>query len=298
MTGNYIDCEEGRAAEMVSVVIPCYNSGATIGQTVASVQTQTWPRVEIVVVDDGSTDPATIAVLDALTGIRLVRQQNAGLPAARNAGFAAATGDFFLPLDADDWLEADAIEELLSALKENPGAAFAYSHLKLEGEASGLLVKSYNFFEQLFLNQMPYCLLLPRSVVNAVGGYDESMRKGYEDWEFNIRLGARGFFGHVVPRPLFHYRVSSGGMLISQSNRLHGVLWAQIQQKHPDLYQMSRLISLWSDWNSRPSTYPLILYFAWIMVHRLLPATWFTALFQWLRQRSHSRRITSQNVKA
>lgn len=283
---------------MVSVVIPCYNSGATIGQTVASVQTQTWPRVEIVVVDDGSTDPATIAVLDALTGIRLVRQQNAGLPAARNAGFAAATGDFFLPLDADDWLEADAIEELLSALKENPGAAFAYSHLKLEGEASGLLVKSYNFFEQLFLNQMPYCLLLPRSVVNAVGGYDESMRKGYEDWEFNIRLGARGFFGHVVPRPLFHYRVSSGGMLISQSNRLHGALWGQIQQKHSDLYRMNRLISLWRDWSSRPSTYPLSVYFAWIAVHRFLPETWFSALFRWLRRHSHSRRVTSQNVQA
>ncbi len=290
-----IDAANG---ERVTVVIPCYNSGATIGQTVASVQTQTWRHVDIVVVDDGSTDPATIAVLDALTGVRLVRQKNAGLPAARNAGFAAATGDYVLPLDADDWLEPEAIEELLSALKDDPSAAFAYSHLQLEGEACGVLVKSYNFFEQLFLNQMPYCLLLPRSVVKGVGGYDESMRKGYEDWEFNIRLGSRGFFGHVVPRPLFHYRVSSGGMLISQSNRLHGALWGQIQQKHPDLYRMSRLIGFWREWRTRPATYPLSLYFAWITVYRLLPATWFAAVFRWLRQRSHSRRVTAQNVQA
>jgi len=290
--------DDAKSTERVSVVIPCFNSGATIGQTVASVQAQTWSEVEIIVVDDGSTDPTTIALLDALAGIRLVRQKNAGLSAARNAGFSVATGEFFLPLDADDWLEANAIEELLCALRENVGAAYSYSYLQLEGEASGMLVKSYNFFEQLFLNQMPYCMLLPRSVVNAVGGYDESMRKGYEDWEFNIRLGARGFFGHVVPRPLFHYRVSSSGMLISQSNRLHGLLWGQIQQKHPSLYRLSRLVSLWREWCTRPATYPLGLYFAWITAYRLLPATWFLTLFRWLRQRSHSRRVTSQSVQA
>ena len=280
----------------VSVVIPCYNSGATIGQTVASVQAQTWSQVEIVVVDDGSTDLATITILDSLVGIQLVRQKNAGLPAARNAGFAAASGDFFLPLDADDWLEPDAIEKLLSGLKSDLGVAFAYSHLQLEGEAYGVLAKSYNFFEQLFFNQMPYCLLLPRRVVEAVGGYDETMRKGYEDWEFNIRLGARGYFGHVVPHPLFHYRVSSSGMLISQSNRLHGELWGHIQQKHGGLYRMSRLIGLWRQWRIRPSTYPLVIYFAWLTAFRVLPGLWFAAMFRSLRKHSHSRRITAQNV--
>ncbi len=280
----------------VSVVIPCYNSGATIGQTVASVQAQTWSQVEIVVVDDGSTDLATITTLDSLVGIQLVRQKNAGLPAARNAGFAAASGDFFLPLDADDWLEPDAIEKLLSGLNSDLGAAFAYSHLQLEGEASGVLAKSYNFFEQLFLNQMPYCLLLPRRVVEAVGGYDETMRKGYEDWEFNIRLGVQGYFGHVVPHPLLHYRVSSSGMLISQSNRLHGELWGYIQQKYGGLYHMSRLIGLWRQWHIRPSTYPLVIYFAWLTAFRMLPSLWFAAMFRSLRKRSHSCRITAQNV--
>jgi len=280
----------------VSVVIPCYNSGATIGQTVASVQAQTWSQVEIVVVDDGSTDLATITILDSLVGIQLVRQKNAGLPAARNAGFAAASGDFFLPLDADDWLEPDAIEKLLSGLKSDLGVAFAYSHLQLEGEAYGVLAKSYNFFEQLFFNQMPYCLLLPRRVVEAVGGFDETMKKGYEDWEFNIRLGARGYFGHVVPYPLFHYRVSISGMLISQSNRLHGELWGQIQLKHYGLYRVSQLISLWSEWRLRSSTYPLVFYFAWLTAFRVLPGPWFDAMFRFLRKHSHSRRITVQNI--
>lgn len=284
------------ACERVSVVIPCYNSGATLEQAVASVLSQTWPEVEIVVVDDGSTDPATIAVIDRLAGTRLVRQVNAGLPAARNTGISAATGHYVLPLDADDWLEPDAIEQLIMALRDDPAATFAYSHMQLEGEARGVPAKSYNFFEQLFLNQMPYCLLLPRAVWATLGGYDESMRSGYEDWEFNIRLGASGYHGHVVPLPLFHYRVSSSGMLISQSNRLHGALWTQIQHKHPGLYRWKRLYGLWREWRCQPSTYPLAAYFVWLAVHRLLPAVAFAAVFRQLRHRSHSRRVTARQI--
>jgi glycosyltransferase involved in cell wall biosynthesis len=280
--------------DRVSIVIPCYNSGATVGQTVASARAQTWSELEIIVVDDGSTDPATVAVLDALEDIRLLRQANAGLPAARNAGFAAATGRWVLPLDADDWLESDAVEALVGALQADPVAAFACCHLQLEGEARGVLPKSYNFFEQLFLNQLPYCILLPRALWEKVGGYDVSMRKGYEDWEFNIRLGAHGHFGTVLPRPLFHYRVSSGGMLIAQSNRAHGELWSLIQSKHPALFRLGSLWHTWRRWRRWPSTYPLALYFGWLAAHRILPASTFAALFRWLRRRSHSRRVSER----
>lgn len=279
----------------VTVVIPCFNSGATIGKTVASVKAQTWQQVDIVVVDDGSTDPGTLAVLDALTGIQLVRQKNRGLPAARNAGVATAMGDYFLPLDADDWLEPDAIEALLSALKAEPGASFSYSYIRLEGEASGVLPKSYNFFEQLFFNQIPYSLLLPRSVVEVVGGYDESMRDGYEDWELNIRLGSSGYHGVVVPRPLFHYRVSSAGMLLARSNKIHGDLWAAIQAKHKTIYRIPQLMRLWQTWRLKPSTYPLWSNFLWLLVYRMLPRKMFALLFRILRKYSHSHRVSKRN---
>ncbi|WP_230969323.1 glycosyltransferase [Nitrogeniibacter aestuarii] len=279
---------------LVSVVIPCYNSGATIEQTVASVRGQSWEEVEVVVIDDGSSDPQTVEVLSRLQGVRLIRQENSGLPAARNRGFEAANGHFVLPLDADDWIEPDAIESLMRALQTQQDCAFAYAHMQMEGEASGVLRKSYNFFEQLFLNQMPYCLLIPKSVWQEVGGYDASMRRGYEDWEFNIRLGARGYFGTVVPRPLFHYRVASSGMLISQSNRLHGALWREIQDRHPGLYRWPSIFSQWRLWRGRPSTYPLRLYFLWLAAHRVLPEAMFGAMFRWLRDRSHSKRVTAR----
>ncbi len=279
---------------LISIVIPCYNGGKTIGQTLDSLRAQTYAPLEIVVVDDGSTDPDTIAFLNAQTDIRLVRQLNRGLPAARNAGFRAAAGSYVLPLDADDWLEPDTVDKLMAALLGTEGAHYAYCHLRLEGEARGSLKKSYNYFEQLFFNQMPYCLLMPKVLWAELGGYDESMRQGYEDWDFNIRLGGAGCFGVVVPEALFHYRVSSGGMLLSTSTRLHGKLWAFIQRKNPALYRPLALLRAWSFWRQRPSTYPLWLYFGWFFLHKALPAEAFQALFRRIMRRSHARRVTQQ----
>jgi len=276
--------------ELISVVIPCYNSGATIEQTIASVKAQTWPNLEIIVVDDGSTEPATCAVLSALEGVVFVRQPNYGLPAARNAGFRASRGEYVLPLDADDWLEPPALKVMLEVLQSSPEASFVFCDLQLEGEASGILQKNYNFFEQLSLNQLPYCLLMPKRLWTEAGGYDEGMRKGYEDWEFNIRLGILGHYGQRVGQPLFHYRVSATGMLISKSNRLHGLLWSEIQALHKATYRFSNLIQLWHEWSGRPSRYPLSLHLVWIGLHRLLPAPAFSWLFRVQRYRSLQRR--------
>jgi glycosyltransferase involved in cell wall biosynthesis len=280
----------------ISIVIPCYNSGATLPQTLESLRAQSLPPREVIVVDDGSTDPATVSLLDSLADIRLVRQPNRGLPAARNAGFAAATGEFVLPLDADDWLEPDALEKLLAALLRHPEAAFAFSHIRLEGESLGVLEKHYNFFEQLFLNQLPYCILIRRAEWQQAGGYDETMRRGYEDWEFNIRLGTRGRFGIVVPEPLFHYRVTSGGMLLSKSRLLHGSLWAEAQARNPAVYAGPALWKLWRIWRRRPSTYPLCLFFPWLMLHRALPDSLFQAMFRLLVRFSHGRRVTQNTA--
>ncbi len=280
------------ADPVISIVIPCYNSGATLPQTLDSLRAQSLPPREIIVVDDGSTDAATVSLLDSLADVRLLRQPNRGLPAARNAGFAAASGTFVLPLDAADWLEPDALEKLLAALRRHPEAAFAFSHIRLEGECRGVLEKHYNFFEQLFLNQMPYCILIRRATWAAAGGYDETMRRGYEDWEFNIRLGARGDFGVVVPEPLFHYRVTSGGMLLSKSRNLHGGLWAEVQARNPATYAWPTLWTLWRIWRRRPSTYPLFPFFPWLLLHRTLPDAAFQAIFRLLVRFSHGQRIT------
>lgn len=282
--------------DLVSIIIPCYNSGATVGQTVASVQAQTWPNIEIIVIDDGSTDPLTREVLAGLADVTVVRQPNSGLPAARNAGFRAAHGKFVLPLDADDWIDPEMIAVLMQAIRSAGHTGFAYCDAQLEGEASGVLQKSYNFFEQLSLNQLPYCLLMPKQLWAEAGGYDETMRQGYEDWEFNIRLGTLGYYGLRVPQAMFHYRVSSSGMLISKSNRLHGALWSQIQARHAPTYRWRSLLCLKREWSSKPSRYPLAFHLAWMAAHRFLPAPAFSLLFKWQRQRVSARRNSEAGI--
>lgn len=276
--------------KLVTVVIPCFNSGITLPQTVESVKAQTHKNIEIIVVDDGSTDALTIECINLLSGVSVIRQENFGLPAARNVGFSKARGEYVLPLDADDWIEPETVSHLLVALEESPQAAFAFSHIKLEGEKKGVLNKNYNFFEQLFLNQMPYCLLLRRSVWSEIGGYDETMLRGYEDWEFNIRLGSSGFHGVVVPLPLFHYRVMSTGMLMSRSNKLHAELWREIRYKHTSLYSFPSLFELWLKWRNRAATYPLTAYFFWLCLELVLPSKIFNWFFRKLGKLSHSRR--------
>lgn len=278
-------------APTISVILPCYNSHLHLQETLDSLRAQTYTDFEIVLVDDGSDDPDTITFLDTLPDdINMIRQFNMGLPAARNTAFRHARGHYVLPLDCDDWLEPHYLQRAYDIIKQHPEHTVVFSDLNVFGDVSGILHKNYNFFEQLFLNQLPYCLLMPKSAWHALGGYDETMRQGYEDWEFNIRLGRHGYFGIRMNDPLFHYRVSKTGMLKSISRHRHGYLWRSIQKKNPNAYTLGRLIKAWWMWRKKPSTYPLPLYFGWIILHKLLPNFLFVKLFQYLLPFSHSAR--------
>ena len=271
-------------SDLISVVIPCYNSGETLAKAVNSVKNQTWKKFEIILVDDGSTDAYTLDVIKSVSNdVKLISQANLGLPAARNSGFKAASGKLVLPLDADDWLEARAIEEMVILLRSRKDLGFVFCNIQLENEASGILERNYNLFEQLSFNQLPYCILIRKSIWEDLKGYDETMKSGYEDWEFNIRIGASGYKGAKISKPLLHYSVSAGGMLKSKSLKLHGNLWRNIQERNSQLYNWLNLIKLFSQWSKYPSRYPLALSFLWIIIHRLMPKFMFAYLFRRLR---------------
>lgn len=281
----------------VTVVIPCYNTHEHLAEALDSVRAQTFRDFEIMVVDDGSNDPEAVAFLDAVgDDVRLIRQDNQGLPAARNTGFRQARGELVLPLDCDDALDPSFLDKAVAALRAAPPNSFVFSYLRLAGSMQGVLKKNYNHFEQLFFNQLPYCLLIRKALWEEVGGYDESMRQGYEDWEFNIRLGEHGVRGIVLREPLFHYRVSETGMLKSVSQKQHGELWCSIQQKNPSAYRLRALIRSWRTWRHEPSTYPLLLYFGWLAVFRVLPKSAFSALFRRLLPYRHSVRAAVSSL--
>ena len=222
----------------VSIVVPCYNGGRFLPGLMACLAAQSFRDFDVTVVDDGSTEPATQVALASLPpDVRVVAQANRGLPAARNAGIAATGGEFVLPLDCDDRLDPTFLERLVAALDgAGPDAGFAYADIRVTGAHEGVVGTQQRPFGQLFVNRLPYCLLMRRDLTLRVGGYDESLRQGYEDWEFSLRLLAADAVGVHVAAPLFLYFASPTGMLLGGTLRLHGQVWQVLRERHAALY--------------------------------------------------------------
>lgn len=273
----------------VSIIIPCYNGGRFLDRLIESIERQRYRDFEAIVVDDGSTDAFTIDKLDKLPDwVQVIRQENRGLSGARNTGFRAARAGLVLPLDCDDTLEPDHLAETVPVLQAaTDDVGFVYTDERLTGDASGISEHFFNRYDQLFVNRMSYCLLLRKQAWHKVGGYDEMMRDGYEDWEFNIRLGKFGYRGIKVAKPLLNYTVSSTGMLMSKSSRKHAGLWLGIRRLHKDLYRFGSLYRLWKQEETRLG---LVYTMSLLMAASILPEKWFGAGVHWLRQHKQARR--------
>lgn len=265
----------------VSVVIPYFNAHATLAQTLRALDAQSFRDFETILVDDGSTAPESHALLESLSpATRVLRQANRGLPAARNAGIAAAAGTLVLPLDSDDLLEPAALARLVAALDADPAAELAFSWTRRFGDEDGVNPMAFNPFEQLFVNEAPYCMLMRRTAIDRVGGYDESLRLGHEDWEFNIRLVAAGARAAVVREPLFLYRVRADGLL--KTTRLHRMaeLWRMIRDMHPRLYRWRALVAAWRRGRREESVWPLPVVALWAAALMLVPARAFNPIYR------------------
>ena len=232
----------------ISVVIPCYNYGRYLSECLASVRAQTVAPFETLIVDDGSTDPATLEILDRLSreNVRVVRQENRGLAGARNTGIRCALGAYVYFLDADDLIFPDCLERLSALLDSNPDAVAACSGIRhFGGEQDGVEWRaSYHPYTILVRNLWSAGLMLRRDAVVARSlWYDEKMRHGYEDWELNIRLVRAGLRVEVFPGALYDYRIHSASMLHSSRNR-HAEIVGYIRAKHQDAYRAEALLEL------------------------------------------------------
>ena len=261
--------------DLISIIIPCFNSGSTILETIKSVKKQSWENIEIIVVDDGSNEKNTIRILNKIKDIKLIRQNNLGLPSARNAGIRKSKGKYILPLDADDTLHPDALKSMHDIIKKNKSKIFVFSNILLRGERDGLVKKNYNFFNQLFINNLPYCMLFPKAIWKEIGGYDETMINGFEDWEYNIHLGKKGYHGICIEKGLFYYLVNEEGMLLSKTIKKYSQIWSYIQKKHKDLYSFRTIYMNWKQWRKTKSNNLIFSYIIIIIFHKILPSTLF-----------------------
>lgn len=236
---------EPPAAPVVSIVTPYYNTGPIFEETARCVRRQSLQEWEWIIVNDGSTDPEALRVLDAYRSgdsrIRVIdHPENKGLPAARNTGARAARTEYLLYLDSDDLLEPTAAEKWLWFLESYPQFAFAGGYVVGFGAIQYLWHAGFqNGKANLERNQINHIVMIRKEVVEAVGGYDESMRQGLEDWDFWVRAAARGYWGDSVTEFLHWYRTRA-----SHTDRWEGLSEqrlnaksAEFRQRYPRLWQ-------------------------------------------------------------
>jgi len=246
---------------LVSIIIPAYNAERFIGETLRSVLLQTYQNIEIVVVDDGSTDD-TATIVRQFTEqdqrIILIQQPNAGVAAARNCAIKNSHGEFVAPIDSDDLWYPHKIEKQVERIlhaSADTGLVYTWSaHIDEEGcltggynagdrEGSVLIDLVYRDF--IGNGSVP---LIRRTCLDVVGGYNKSLRdrgaQGCEDWELALRVAERYKF-LVVAEFLVGYRqafgsMSSLGIAMEQSYHLTA---ATIKQNHPEI---PRAVYKWS----------------------------------------------------
>lgn len=250
-----------RGEPLVSVVIPCFNYGHFLEEAVDSVLRQTLSSVEIIVVDDGSTDEATLSVLATFVKPRTVvlRRPNGGLSSARNQGVRAARGRYVCCLDADDRLAPTYLEKATAILESDHGAGFAYSWVKLFGDDDDIWhTDRFDLAELRRRNFIPVSAVFRIADWATVGGYAEDMRNGYEDWEFWLRLASLGRRGVLIPEALFEHRLHGRTMIFSAREQ-HEALVQTIRERHRSLYDDDNLVArLQASYAVRPIDPPFV----------------------------------------
>lgn len=223
---------------LVSIVIPCYNHAHYLPQTLESCLNQTYPHLEILVVDDGSTDNPR-EVVQHYPQVKYIYQENKGLPGARNTGIRESTGDFLQFLDADDLLLPEKIARCMAVFERYPDTDVVYTDFETRSPDLKTIIPverpAMTMPEGLILIQLinttstyfpPHSPLIRRAIIEKTGFFAEHLR-AVEDWNYWVRLAANGAYFRYVDTPLIWYRDTPQSMskdsLRMAYGRLHAV---------------------------------------------------------------------------
>lgn len=205
---------------LVSIIIPTYNRARLVCEAVESALGQTYPHVEVIVVDDGSTDDTRERIAAYGDRVRYLHQPNQGVSAARNHGFREARGEYVLFLDSDDLLVPDAIAILLTILRSDPALDAAFGDGEFVGPNGNTLgrisqkrnLELFPTFSDMVVQPPPGCpsILFRRDALARVEGpFDEQMW-GHEDHDLLVRLTAAGMTLRGTHDLVFRYRIMGG----------------------------------------------------------------------------------------
>jgi glycosyltransferase involved in cell wall biosynthesis len=225
--------------QLISVIIPCYNMGIFLDDAVKSVLAQTYNCFEIIIVNDGSTDPETRTILKRIDypKTKVLHTENGGLAVARNRGIAASSGSIILPLDADDTIAPTYLEKGSKVFAEDAGVGVVYSLADRFGGASGLWDLPGFSPRRLLIENMVFCsAMFYRKDWEKVGGYNSNMKYGWEDWDYWLSICELGHRFVRIPEILFHCRFRSESMTVNMAYWHKFQMMMRLILNHPCFY--------------------------------------------------------------
>ena len=224
----------------VTAVIPCYNHGQYLDRAVDGIHAQDFEDLEVFIVDDGSTDPETQQILNEFPAdsAKVLRKTNGHLSSARNHGIKHATGEYILLCDADDFFAPGFLKKAVPILDEEPkvGAVTCFIELfgvrneRLEIHTGGTIT------DFLTANRCTPSCLVRKAAWEEAGGFNETMKDGYEDWDFWLSVTEKGWSIHTIPEHLFHKYIARESMVV-HSDKMRPELLRRLVQNHSDAYR-------------------------------------------------------------
>lgn len=255
------------APPCVTIVTPFYNTGPVFHETARSVRQQSLQQWEWLIINDGSTDPESLSILEGYRHsdprIRVIdHSANRGPSATRNTGFQTARTPYVVQLDSDDLLEPTAVEKWLWFLESYPEFAFVKGYSVGFGAQEYLWQKGFHdgsaFLED---NLVDATSAVRKAIHQAVGGYDEAVRDGLEDWDFWLRCASFGYWGGTVPEYLDWYRrrpTHRDRWADWDSAQRQRALQAKLRQRYPQLWT-GRFPQIQPRWPMSNDTVPDVL---------------------------------------
>jgi len=248
----------------VSIVVPCYNGSLHLREALESAVSQSLRPLEVIMVDDGSTDDSVEIAAGFGSSVQVLRQDNQGVSAARNAGLRQASGDYVLFLDADDLLAPNALAALHQRFEPNPSSAIVMSCASFETSPQ-FPCRTWNatndvaFFPHVMQGCIGVChtWLIPRQIVLGVSGFDVNVHI-YQFWHFLCKVALTG--AGCVPIDFIgaYYRQSPTSMIHGASPesvatghvRVQTLLCREIVGARPDLLEKHGDVMFWSAWTA------------------------------------------------
>ena len=219
--------------------MPFYNQSTFIEEAVKSVKGQTYKNVELIIINDGSTDQGTETLLNKYesSNVKVFHTTNKGVSAARNFGITQSTGEYILPLDADDFIHHDFIETTVSVLDEQPNISIVRTGVEYFGEKTGsYFLPPYSRKNHLVQNLFFNSSLMRRSAMFAIEGYDQDFVDGWEDWDMFLRYVKNESQVYTLNKPYLFYRIKSSSKNADLVDEKRKNVEQQLYKKHIGLY--------------------------------------------------------------